>query len=59
MQKLNFNYLIALLVSSLKVGMRRKLRFIKIIRTHIFLRILRILYQYGIIRTFFVHDDQI
>lgn len=57
--KLKFNYLIASFVSMLNVGIIRKLRFIKIIKLNIFLRLLRILYKYGVIRTFFVKNDKI
>ena len=58
-QKLKFNYLIASFVSMLNVGIIRKLRFIKIVKLNIFLRLLRILYKYGVIRAFFIKDDQI
>lgn len=59
MQKLKFNYLIASFVSMLNVGIIRKLRFIKIVKINIFLRLLRILYKQGVIRTFFVKNNQI
>jgi len=49
---LNFNYLIADFVSRLNIGLLRKLRFIRLIKTKIAMRLLRILYQQGIIRTF-------
>lgn len=49
---LNFNYLIADFVSRLMVGSLRKLRYIKIVKTDVALRLLRILYKHGVIRTF-------
>ena len=58
-QKLKFNYLIASFVSMLNVGIIRKLRFIKIVKLNIFLRLLRILYKYGVIRAFFIKDDHV
>lgn len=57
--KLKSNYIIASFVSMLNVGIIRKLRFIKIVKLNIFLRLLRILYKYGVIRTFFVKDEKI
>lgn len=59
MQKLNFNFLIANFVSMLNVGIRRKVRFIKMIKVNIFLRLLRILYKQGVIRTFTIRDNMI
>lgn len=59
MQKLKFNYLIANFVSMLNIGIIRKLRFIKMLKLNIFLRLLRILYKQGVIRTFFVRNNQI
>jgi ribosomal protein S8 len=56
---LNFNYLIANFISQLNIGLLRKLRFIKIVKTPIFLRILRILYKYGLIRTFRIEQSYI
>jgi len=44
-RKLNSNYLIATVVSILNIGIRRRLRFIKIISTPITIRLLRILYR--------------
>jgi ribosomal protein S8 len=55
--KLNFNYLIASFVSSLNIGMIRKLRFIKIIKTQIAIRLLQILYREGVIRTYVIKSD--
>lgn len=55
--KLNFNYLIADFVSRLNVGLLRKLRFIKIVKTPMALRLLRILYKQGVIRTFRVENN--
>lgn len=49
---LNFNYLIADFVSRLTVGSLRKLRFIRVAKTAMVLRLLRILYKQGIVRTF-------
>lgn len=55
---LNFNFIIADIISRLKIGALRKLRFIKIVKTPIALRLLRILYKHGIIRIFRVKDKQ-
>lgn len=56
---LNFNYLIADFVSRLNVGSLRKLRFIRIVKTPITLRLLRILYKQGVIRTFKIESNYI
>jgi len=56
---LNFNYLIADFVSRLTIGSLRKLRYIRICRTQTNLRLLRILYKQGVIRTFRVEFDYI
>jgi ribosomal protein S8 len=49
---LNFNYLVADFVARLNIGLLRKLRFIRIVKTKLNIRLLRILYQNGFIRTF-------
>lgn len=54
---LNFNYLIADFVARLSVGSLRKLRFIRIVKTKIALRLLRILYKHGIIRSFRIENN--
>lgn len=59
MKKLNFNYIIADIVSNLNLGILRKLRFIKIVKTNMALRLLTILYKQGILRTFIVKHDHI
>lgn len=59
LRKLNFNYIIADIVSQMNIGMLRKLRFIQIVRTKIALRILTILYKQGVIRTFKVNGSYI
>lgn len=51
---LNFNFLIADLVSQINIGTLRKLRFIRVIKTRTTLRLLTLLYKYGVIRTFFI-----
>jgi len=56
---LNFNYIIADLVSRLNIGLLRKLRFIRVMKTTLVLRILRLLYQHGIIRTFRIETSYI
>jgi ribosomal protein S8 len=58
-KKLNFNYLIADIVSQMNLGIIRRLRFIKMIRTRIALRILTILYRQGVIRYFQVNGPYI
>lgn len=55
---INFNYLLAAFVSTLNIGMRRRLRFIKIVKTKLAIRLLRILYQEGVIRTFVIQNDK-
>jgi hypothetical protein len=42
---LNFNYLIANFVSLLKIGLLRKLRFIRIPKTAVYIRLLSVLYN--------------
>lgn len=59
MKYLNFNYIIADFVSNLNLGILRKLRFIKIVKTNIGIRLLTILYKQGIIRTFVIKNDHI
>lgn len=54
---LNFNYLIADFVARLSVGLLRKLRFVRIVKTKIALRLLRILYKQGVIRSFRIEDN--
>ena len=56
-RKLHSNYLIATVISILNIGMRRRLRFIKIINTAITIRLLRILYREGVIRTFVIDQE--
>lgn len=56
---LNYNYIIADFVSKLNVGLLRKLRFIKIIKSLIYIKLLIILYKYGVIRTFKIGLDHI
>ena len=59
MRPLNFNYIIADFVSNLNLGILRKLRFIKIVKTNISIRLLTILYKQGVIRTFVIRNDHI
>lgn len=59
MKKLNFNYIIADFVSQLNIGILRRLRFIKIVKTNMAMRLLTILYKQGVIRTFIVEEDTI
>jgi ribosomal protein S8 len=56
---LNFNYLIADFVSRLTVGLLRKLRFVRIVKTKIALRLLRILYKQGVIRSFRIESNYV
>lgn len=53
---LKSNYLLATIVAILNIGLRRRLRFIKIVRTNMAIRLLSILYKEGVIRTFVVVD---
>jgi len=48
---LNVNYVIANFVALLNIGLLRKLRFIRIPKIKIYLRLLAILYNSGLIRT--------
>lgn len=57
--KINFNYLIADFVSALNLGIIRRVRFIKIPKTCVSLRLLTILYKQGVIRTFIIKDETI
>lgn len=53
------NYLLGYLVSRINFGTIRKLRFIKVKLNKTILEILKILYKYGVIRTFIVRGDKI
>lgn len=55
---LKSNYLLASVISILNIGLRRRLRFIKLTRTGIAIRLLTILYKEGVIRTFVVIANQ-
>lgn len=55
---INFNYLLASFVPTPNIGMRRRSRFIKIVKTKLAIRLPRILYQEGIIRTLVIQDDK-
>lgn len=59
MQNLNTNHIISYFISRLQVGLLRRLRFIKLVKTDIVLRLLRILYKHGIIRTYCIHNDYV
>lgn len=59
MQNLNVNHIISYFVSRLQVGLLRKLRFIKLIKTDIILRLLRLLYKHGVIRTYRIDDNYV
>lgn len=56
---LNYNYILAKVISQLIVGLRRKLRFIPVSKTYFIIRLLRILYKEGIIRTFRIEAEYI
>lgn len=58
-RKLKSNYLISTVISNLNIGLQRKLRFIKITKTTIAIRLLRILYKEGVIRTFVITNMDI
>jgi len=57
--KLNVNYVIADIVTRIKIGSLRKLRFIKIVKTKIAIRLMHILYKNGFLRTFRIKDEVI
>jgi len=54
---LNSNFIIADFISKLNVGLLRKLRFIRIAKTKIIIRLLRILYKQGVIRAFRIENN--
>jgi len=54
---LNSNFIIADFISKLNVGLLRKLRFIRIAKAKIIIRLLRILYKQGIIRAFKIDNN--
>lgn len=55
--KLNVNYLVADIVAQFNLGLLRKVRFVKIARTPLAIRIFKIFYNYGIIRTLRIEND--
>jgi len=55
--KLNFNFILADIVSQFNLGMLRRVRFIKIVKSPLAIRIFRILYIQGVIRTFKIEDN--
>lgn len=55
--KLNINFLISDIVSQFNFGLARKVRFIKMVKTPLAIRIFRILYNNGIIRTMKIDID--
>lgn len=57
MKKLNVNYLIADFVCQFNLGIRRRYRFIKLVKTPIALRLLYVFYKQGLIRTYIIKDD--
>lgn len=54
---LNFNYLVADIISQFNLGLIRRVRFIKIVRSPLAIRIFRILYNQGVIRTLRIEND--
>jgi len=58
-QHLNFNHIISYFISRLQVGLLRKLRFIKLIKTDIIIRLLKIFYQQGVIRAFKINNNDV
>lgn len=57
MRKLNHNYIIADFICQFNLGIVRRYRFVKIVKTPIALRLLYIFYKQGLIRTYMVKDD--
>ena len=57
--KLNSNYILSNIIQQLNFGARRHIRFTKIVRCRLSLRIVLILYKEGILRTFVVRKDHI
>lgn len=55
--KLNSNFILSDIVAQLNLGLLRKVRFIKIVKTPLAIRIFRILYAQGVIRTFKIDND--
>lgn len=56
---LNVNYLVSDIVAQFNLGLLRKVRFVKIVRTSLAIRIFRIFYNQGIIRTMRIKNDHI
>jgi ribosomal protein S8 len=55
--KLKSNFLIATFVATLNMGLQRRLRSVRIVKTQVIIRLLRILYQNGIIRSYAIKND--
>lgn len=56
---LNFNFLVADIIAKFNLGLLRKIRFTKIARTPLAIRIFRIFYNQGLIRTLRIKNDHI
>lgn len=56
---LNTNYLVADIIAQFNLGLLRKIRFVKIVRTPLAIRIFSIFYNQGIIRTMRIKKDHI
>lgn len=56
---LNVNYLVSDIIAQFNLGLLRKVRFIKIVRTPLAIRIFRIFYNQGVIRTMCIKNDHI
>lgn len=56
---LNTNYLVADIIAQFNLGLLRKIRFVKIVRTPLAIRIFSIFYNQGIIRTMRINKDHI
>jgi ribosomal protein S8 len=56
---LNFNFLVADIISQFNLGLIRRIRFVKVVRTPLAVQIFRILYNHGVIRTMRIEDDHI
>ena len=52
--KLNSNYVLGSFITALNMGMIRKLRFIKVAYSRIGLRLLKLFYDVGLLRTYIV-----
>lgn len=59
MKKVNINYIISDFVCQFKLGLIRRLRFVKLAKINFILRLVNFLYKQGVIRLFIIKKDYI